>query len=170
MAPDTSAWVIYCDGSAVPNPGRMGMGAVVVEPGGMGRHQLSHTTTFTGCNNEAELRALALALRWLQARGTGTTDALQVFSDSRVLIEQLGNASPRAAPIERLAVLVHSVRDLMALFKNSTLHWVPRHRNSEADALARAAVGLAPKATPVQRSKNKRKQGSSPRDRIVIKK
>ena len=157
VVPNVSAWVVYCDGSAVPNPGRMGLGAVVVEPGGTVRHALSHTTTFTGCNNEAELRALALALQWLQARGAGATDALQVFSDSRVLIEQLGDARQRAAPIERLAVLVGSVRALLAPFKTTHLHWVPRHRNREADALARAAVGLAPKAAPAQRGKNKRK-------------
>ncbi|NMM79202.1 ribonuclease H, partial [Acidovorax sp. SRB_24] len=25
-------WLVYCDGSAVPNPGRIGLGAVFTEP------------------------------------------------------------------------------------------------------------------------------------------
>ena len=59
------AWVIHCDGSAWPNPGRMGLGAVLTGPDGTVQHQISEATTFTGCNNEAELRALMQALQWL---------------------------------------------------------------------------------------------------------
>lgn len=139
------AWRVYCDGSAVPNPGRMGLGAVVHAPGDAAPQTLSEATTFTGCNNEAELRALALALRWLlQAQGADSTDAVEVFSDSSVLIEQLrpGSAAP---PIARLGPLFDEVRRLMQAFSHVTMHWIPRHRNGEADALARAALGLAPK-------------------------
>lgn len=56
-----AAWVIHCDGSAIPNPGRMGLGAVLVAPDGT-RHALSQATHTTGCNNEAELGALVMAL------------------------------------------------------------------------------------------------------------
>ena len=62
MATEPAHWVVHCDGSAVPNPGRMGLGAVLVGPGGATQHTISEATTFTGCNNEAELRALLRAL------------------------------------------------------------------------------------------------------------
>ena len=44
-------WVVYCDGSAMPNPGRMGLGAVITAPDGT-RHTLSQATDSRGCNND----------------------------------------------------------------------------------------------------------------------
>ena len=63
-----SPWIIYCDGSAMPNPGRMGLGVVLCAPDGT-CHTLAQATHTTGCNNEAELRALLLALGALRERG-----------------------------------------------------------------------------------------------------
>ena len=99
----TSAWVIHCDGSAVPNPGRMSMGAVLTEPDGT-KHTLSQATTIKGCNNEAELRALIAALREGKARGAKSVLA---YCDSRVLVEQLGgpDAKLHVKPVARLAGL-----------------------------------------------------------------
>jgi ribonuclease HI len=132
-------WHVYCDGSAMPNPGRMGLGAVIVAPDGT-RHTLSQATGERGCNNEAELRALMAALH--AARTHGAT-ALRVCSDSSILVEQLGvTASP---PIARLATLFDEARALLRSFDAATLTWIPRHRNGEADALARLALGFAPK-------------------------
>lgn len=133
------SWTIYSDGSAVPNPGRMGLGAVLVAPDGT-RHALSMATDARGCNNEAEARALMAALRDAQARGA---TALQIYSDSSLLVAQLG-AAP-APPVLRLAALYEEVGALLATFTHTSLHWIPRHRNGEADALARAALGLPPK-------------------------
>ena len=61
-------WVVYCDGSAVPNPGRIGLGAVFTEPDGT-RHTLSQAAHEDGCNNEAELRALLATLQELKSQG-----------------------------------------------------------------------------------------------------
>ena len=60
---NSAPWIIYCDGSAVPNPGRMGLGAVVTAPDGS-RHPISITAEGRGCNNEAELRALMAAMQY----------------------------------------------------------------------------------------------------------
>ena len=136
------AWLVYCDGSAVPNPGRMGLGAVLTSPGG-GQTHLSQTSSERGCNNEAELRALMLALR--EANSLGAT-ALLVYSDSRVLVDQLGGGAA-AQPIARLAGLFDEARALLGLFDRLHLAWIPRHRNGAADELARAALGKAPKVT-----------------------
>lgn len=138
------AWVIHCDGSAWPNPGRMGLGAVLMGPDGTLRHQISEATTGTGCNNEAELRALMRALQWLAQQGGAAATPVQVFSDNSVLVEQLG-AHP-VAPIARLAPLFDEARCALRQFAQVDLQWIPRHRNGAADALARAALGLAPKA------------------------
>lgn len=143
-------WTIYCDGSAVPNPGRMGLGAVVVAPDGT-RHVLSMATDARGCNNEAEARALTMALRDAQARGA---TALQIYSDSSLLVAQLGAVNE--PPVLRLAALYEEVRALLATFTHTSLHWIPRHRNGEADAQARAALGLPPKRLAKSPKKGRR--------------
>ena len=145
-----SMWVIQCDGSAVPNPGRMGLGAVITDPQGV-RHTLSIDTHALGCNNEAELRALMAAIEHVKGCVQGGDVAqLLVRSDSSILVEQLGGAGgqpvkPTVKPIERLAPLFEQARLLLAAFGPVQWQWVPRHRNTEADALARAALGMAPK-------------------------
>jgi len=146
-----AVWSVYCDGSAVPNPGRMGLGAVLVAPDGVTRHTISQATTATGCNNEAELRSLMLALAALRTHGASS---LRIHSDSSVLVEQLANGRP-AAPIARLAPLFDEARRLLQHFAPVELRWIPRHRNGEADALARQALGLAPKAAPKPRRKRR---------------
>lgn len=144
--PDLSAltalpcWTIYCDGSAVPNPGRLGLGALVLAPDGT-RQALSMAADARGCNNEAEARALLMALQHVQARGA---QVLQIYSDSSLLVAQLG--SEGAPPVVGLAALYAELAAMLATFAATSLHWIPRHRNGEADALARAALGLAPKS------------------------
>lgn len=129
----------------------MGLGAVLVAPDGT-RHVLSMATDARGCNNEAEARALMLALRDARARGVR---ALQIYSDSSLLVTQLGSGG--APPVLRLTALYAEVAALLAGFAQTSLHWIPRHRNGEADALARAALGLAPKVTGQLSRKKKRR-------------
>jgi ribonuclease HI len=143
-------WTVYCDGSAMPNPGRMGIGAVLTAPDGA-RHTLSQATHTTGCNNEAELLALTLALQELRARGA---TAVRAYSDNSILVEQL--AASEAKPIVRMAALFDDARALLASFDDARVQWIPRHRNGEADALARAALGFAPKP-PARHAKKKRR-------------
>jgi len=145
----SSAWVVHCDGSAVPNPGRMGLGAVVAGPDGQ-HHTLSQLSAGSGCNNEAELLALMAALRIAQQQGA---TAVQVYSDSTIVVEQLGTTG--ASLIERLADLFDEARALIGSFENVSMNWVPRHRNSDADALARAALGLLPKPPPKWRKRRR---------------
>ena len=138
-----NSWTVYCDGSAYPNPGRMGLGAVLVEPNGT-RYEMSQTTTRVGCNNEAELRALCMAVQALLAH---EAQNVVVLTDSRVLLEQL---HPKAdtRPIQRLAIPTQEAANLLAQLHNVHWQWIPRHRNTAADTLARAALGLEPKIKP----------------------
>ena len=150
LAAVLQTWSIHSDGSAVPNPGRMGLGAVLVAPDGT-RHVLSLATDARGCNNEAEARALMAALRDAQARGA---TALQIYSDSSLLVAQLGVVN--VPPVLRLAALYEEVAALLATFTHTSLHWIPRHRNGDADALARAALGLLPKTLAKLKKKGRR--------------
>jgi ribonuclease HI len=136
---NSEPWVIYCDGSAVPNPGRMGLGAVVTAPDGS-RHTLSITAEGRGCNNEAELRALMAAMQYAGQRGA---TVLLLHCDNSVVVQQL--AGTATEPFLRLAPLFDEVRAVLHSFASARLVWIPRHRNQEADTLARAAVGLVPK-------------------------
>jgi ribonuclease HI len=60
----------------------------------------------------------------------------------------------------RLAPLFDEARRVLQAFHGVRLQWIPRHRNGAADTLARAALGLAPKAAtpPSHRDKNKQKK------------
>jgi ribonuclease HI len=149
------AWTVHCDGSAVPNPGRMGLGAVLVAPDGK-RHTLSVATHLVGCNNEAELRALMAALQAARAHGAA---AVGVHTDNSILVAQLGGGDAASAvqPIARLAPLFDAARDLLGGFADVRLQWIPGHRNGEADALARAALGLPPRL-PARPPKKKRRR------------
>ncbi|MBC7701142.1 ribonuclease HI family protein [Aquabacterium sp.] len=138
--PDPDFWTVHCDGSAVPNPGRMGFGVVMTDPDGQ-RHTFCQATHSVGCNNEAELRALMAAFEALKSRGV---TKLCAYSDNSVLVVQLTDA--RSKPIARMAALYDEARALLASFEQASLRWIPRHRNVEADALARAAMGLPNKA------------------------
>mgnify|MGYP003600222429 CR=1 FL=1 len=141
-------WLIHSDGSALPNPGRMGLGAVWTAPDGT-RHTLSQLAPGTGCNNEAEVRALMAALQALKLQGA---DDLRLHCDNSIVVEQVGNSSAR--PIARLAALFDEARALFNTFEQATLVWIPQHRNAEADALARAALGVtAPRAVKIAKKR-----------------
>jgi ribonuclease HI len=88
-------------------------------------------------------------LRELQTRGA---TALLGYCDNRVLVDQLGGADVK--PIARLACIFEEARALLQSFDCASLEWIPRHRNGQADALARAALGILPKR-PVKPSKNR---------------
>jgi ribonuclease HI len=124
-------WTVHIDGSALPNPGRMSIGGIAHAPDG-GHHTFQQALPGTGCNNEAEARAAIYALQWLQQLG-----ARQVLlhTDNSILAEQLSQPAPKR--IERLCQLYDSARQLLAGFDAVRVQWIPRHKNTVADALAR---------------------------------
>lgn len=134
-----SVWLAHCDGSAWPNPGRMGLGVVLTAPDGH-THTLSRVAAHTGCNNEAELLAVLAALQLAHAHGARV---LRVHSDNSIVVAQMASEAP--PPVVRLGPLFEQARASLHRFEAVQWLWVPRHRNGLADALARAALGLAPK-------------------------
>ena len=128
-----SAWRAWFDGSAHPNPGRCGIGALLKGPDGA-LHELSQPAGH-GNSSEAEYRALIAVLE--AALAHGATD-LTVYGDSRVVIDDVNGLGAHAAP--SLAGYRARARSLLARLPDTTLRWIPRHRNHEADALSQRAV------------------------------
>ena len=139
----SSTWQIWFDGCALPNPGRIGLGALLLSPDGA-RVELSSPSGRTGCSNEAELIALCAALE--HAGGLGARH-IYIRGDSDFVVRHLrGEQRTAIAP---LLDLVERTEALLAGFESVSLEWVPRHRNRDADRLSRAALGLPDKPAPV---------------------
>jgi ribonuclease HI len=87
-------------------------------------------------------------------------ESVLLHSDNRIVVDQLGESGTRPAPIARLAPLFDAAHDLIGSFASVRVLWIPRHRNGEADALAREAQGLpARPVNPPRLSKARRKNG-----------
>ena len=145
---NTACWHIQCDGTALPNPGRMGIGGVLRSPDGV-CHEFSVASGRQGCNNEAEALAVLHALQMAQALGA---QHLEIASDSSVLVQHLNNG--KRVSVVHLRDCFDALRETLDAFGNWKIAWVPRHRNSDADRLARAALGLQVSVSkPSQRRK-----------------
>lgn len=126
-------WRAWFDGSARPNPGQCGIGAVLRGPDGAGV-ELALPAGY-GNSSEAEYRALIAVLE--AAVEHGAFD-LTVHGDSRVVIDDVNGADALAAP--SLAAYRARVHSLAARIPGLSLRWVPRHKNLEADALSQRAA------------------------------
>lgn len=143
-------WHLWVDGTAWPNPGKIGLGVVLRSPLG-DTQQLSVPFGRNGCNNEAELHALCLGLETAKAAGALM---LKVASDSDFAVRHsLGQMTSRTAHLQALAT---QAQRLIAGFAKLELTWVPRHRNTEADRLARSALGLVAKPATTPRHRRKK--------------
>ena len=147
----TTEWQIWFDGAALPNPGRIGLGVVLRGPAGE-RADFSGLAGTTGCNNEAELRALGKALDMAGASGARH---LRIRGDSDFAVRHLrGEARTAVAHLDRL---IGQLQVRLAAFASVRLEWIPRHRNPDADRLSRAALGLPdkPALRPVSRRRRR---------------
>lgn len=128
-----TAWRGWFDGSAKPNPGRCGIGARLIGPGGE-TVDLSQAAGY-GNSSEAEYRALILLLETALAHGAGP---LTVYGDSQVVIDDVNGVLKDSAVV--LRPLRAQVQALLARLPATTLRWIPRHKNLEADALSQRAT------------------------------
>ncbi len=131
-----STWRAWFDGSARPNPGRCGIGARLEGPDGI--VEISRPAGH-GNSSEAEYRAL-IAL--LQAAIAHCATDLTVYGDSQVVIDDVLGTDFDAAPA--LRDYRSSARSLMARIDGLRLRWVPRHKNTLADALSQRAFDDSP--------------------------
>lgn len=131
--PDASAWLAWFDGSAHPNPGRIGIGGLLKSPDG---HTLEISSAGgQGDSNQAEYLALIAVL---EAAVRIQPEQLVVYGDSQVVINALttaGSAGPH--DLQRHCA---RAKQLLAQLKAVELTWIPRARNAIADALSQRAI------------------------------
>lgn len=131
--PRASAWRAWFDGSARPNPGRCGLGVVLDGPAGE-RIALSLDGGH-GNSSEAEYRALIAVLRAAIAHGA---TELTVQGDSQVVIDDVNGPDCASAPA--LRNLRGEALALLGQLPQARLRWIPRHKNSRADALSQRTL------------------------------
>jgi ribonuclease HI len=88
-----------------------------------------------GNSSEAEYRALIALLEAAVAHGARD---LTIHGDSRVVIDDVNGPDLYAAPA--LAAYRARVHALLASVPDVRLRWVPRHKNTGADALSQRAL------------------------------
>lgn len=127
--------VVEADGGSRGNPGPAGYGAVVLDPATdevlVERAEGLGVTT----NNVAEYQGLIAGLR--AAVELGATD-VDVRMDSKLVVEQMSGRwkikHPAMQPLAREAA------ELVREIGSVRFEWIPRLRNSRADALANEAM------------------------------
>lgn len=130
LAPGT--WLGWFDGSATPNPGRIGIGALLTAPDGVS----VEISRRAGHGNSGEAEYLAL-IALLEAALPLRPPALLIRGDSRVVIDDL--VDMKGAGAAGLEGYRRRARELLAQLPGARLRWVPRHRNGDADRLSQQA-------------------------------
>lgn len=133
--PDPNAWLAWFDGATHPNPGKMGIGALLKNPDGDVIKSISYTAG-QGDSSEAEYLALLAVLR--AALDAGATKLI-VYGDSRVVLDDV-QTKTAGAPI--LSNHRTRAKELIAQLKDVNFVWIPRRKNEMADALSQQAVKL----------------------------
>jgi ribonuclease HI len=129
----SAAWRGWFDGSAHPNPGQIGIGALLCGPDGQ-RVEISRRA---GHGNSSEAEYMALTALLEAAAEMGAT-GLAVCGDSQVVVNDVNLGAARGAKgLEEHRARVVS---LMAKLGDVQLRWVPRHRNGDADRLSQQAI------------------------------
>jgi len=125
---------LYVDGASRGNPGEAAFGVHVTDEAG---RTVAELKGYLGraTNNVAEYQALVHGLRWAFEQGARR---VKVFSDSELLVRQMGGAYRVKNP--GLLALHREARELRGRFEHTSIAHVPRERNREADRLANLAL------------------------------
>lgn len=126
---------IQFDGSAIPNPGDMGIGVVLIENNNIVK-TISKKLSGKGTNNIAEYTALLTGI--LKALELGWKE-VSIEGDSKLVINQL-NATWRIKK-DHIQNLYNQVIKELSNFDSYTINWIPRENNSITDKLACKALG-----------------------------
>ncbi|MFZ6766048.1 ribonuclease HI family protein [Undibacterium sp. Di26W] len=122
-------WQAWFDGSAVPNPGKCRFACVLQAPDGQVFEYVGHLEYGDSC--DAEFSGLILTLK--QAHKHGLSQLL-VHGDSQVVIDEINQRTKSSLP--RMIEYRRQLEALCQLFEIIQIKWIPRHKNSRADALA----------------------------------
>ena len=125
---------LFTDGAARGNPGPAGLGVVIEDDQGLRLRGLCRYIG-TATNNQAEYLAIIEGLR---AAEEWKPDRLEVFLDSKLVVEQL--AGRFRVKNGALAPLHRQAKELLGPFPPVDLKHVPREKKKGADALANKAI------------------------------
>jgi ribonuclease HI len=126
-------WIGWFDGSALPNPGRIGIGGVLRSPSG----ETIEISAAAGHGDSSAAEYLALIALLETALREGAED-LMIHGDSRVVIDDI--QAKDGTGIRSMTHHAARVRMLMNEIGSVRLQWIPRARNASADALSRRAL------------------------------
>ena len=130
---------IWFDGSVKPtNPGFAAGAAIIKRPGNSVEDIVANRFLDWGTSNEAEYAGLIAGLK--KAKELEINHIL-VFGDSLLIVNQVNSIWRSLAP--NLQPLLAESRSLLSDFESWQLHWVPRQRNTVADAAASACLDLS---------------------------
>jgi ribonuclease HI len=127
--------IVEADGGSRGNPGPAGYGAVVLDAAT--EEVLAERAAGIGVatNNVAEYRGLIAGLQ--AARELGATD-VEVRMDSKLVVEQMSGRWRVKHPA--MQPLAAEAAALVRRLGRVRFGWVPRSRNTRADALANRAM------------------------------
>jgi ribonuclease HI/exonuclease III len=138
--------IAFTDGSAKPNPGPAGAGAILLKKS-KENLSLKHCASYTAAigsasNNTGELYAVGIVLE--HCKLTNYTGNLHIYTDSKITYGALRNGW-RAGKAN--SSILYSVREMSHKIRhtcNIHYHWIPGHSNvnynDTADALANAGA------------------------------
>ena len=124
---------LYADGAAIPNPGNMGCGIVLVY-----NNHVKDISEYIGygTNNIAELTAIKIGLQNI----TNRTLPIIVFSDSMYAVKIL---TDEWKPKENID-LISDIKRFITYFDSVKIEWIRGHtgnkHNERADYLANSAA------------------------------
>jgi ribonuclease HI len=130
---------VYTDGASRGNPGKSGAGIFIIDEDNKKTISLKQYLGIL-TNNEAEYRALIIALEYL-AEFTNTSGIFNInfLSDSQLLVNQLNGVysvkSPNILPLYDKAKKIIANLNAAYSFKH-----IPRTLNFKADKLANSAI------------------------------
>lgn len=130
-----SSLKVYTDGGARGNPGPGGCGAVIADDQDQIIHE-AHRFLGNCTNNQAEYQGLLLALQEVLTHFP--TDALEIRSDSELMVKQL-NGQYKVKNPELQTLYKEAISLLKKIPKVQIMH-IPRHKNKRADELSNLAM------------------------------
>jgi ribonuclease HI len=134
-APDRGqTWIVYSDGASRGNPGLAAAGAVVIDPQGKVRAEISEALGVT-TNNIAEYRGLIAGLE--AALELGARE-VEVRMDSELIVRQATGRYRVKSP--GLIPYFNRLNQLRRRFDRIDFNHVRRELNKHADALANRAL------------------------------
>lgn len=129
---------LHTDGASKGNPGQAGIGALIHAVGGVfdGKRVAQLTRPLgLATNNQAEYTALVEGLAMALRMGV---EDMAVFADSELMVKQVKGVYK--VKNDDIAKRMVEVKALQKRFAKFSITWIPREKNTEADALSTASI------------------------------